>query len=60
MDNTSNIILERLNRIGQRLSALEEMRGDIGVLKESVRRIDAKMTALSSHIGQIPQFPELA
>jgi hypothetical protein len=42
-ENISNIILERVNRIGERLTSLDEIRSDVAVLKESVRRIDARI-----------------
>ena len=52
-ENISNIILERVNRIGEQLKSLDEIRSDVAVLKESVRRIDARIAYMDSYLAGI-------
>jgi hypothetical protein len=52
-ENISNIILERVNRIGERLKSLDEIRSDVAVLKESVRRIDARIAYMDSYLAGV-------
>lgn len=50
-DEPTNIILERLNRMDKRLDKLDTIQGDVLMLRESVRRIDPKMTSVSSYMA---------
>lgn len=50
-DEPTNIILERLNRMDKRLDTLDTIQGDVLMLRESVRRIDSKITSVSSHMA---------
>ena len=51
-DNISNIILERLNRMEDRLSGdIAVLRSDMSVVKEAIRRLDTRLEAIENHVA---------
>jgi hypothetical protein len=47
-DNVANLILEKVNRIDERLSRVET---DLSIVKESVRRIDGRLVAMDHYMA---------
>lgn len=54
-DNLSNIILERLNRMDDRLKNIEQdastIKTDMTIVKEAVRRLDMRMSSMDSYMS---------